>query len=134
MGSLPLPVRYCLIVLACLTLVAGTALPGIWAQAADSHLLVGKWEGTWVNLSHPNARGDYTLTVTKVEQGQVQGRIEKSIFTGGNTAYDIVGTLEGDKLTYGTASTSTELTLNGKQLRGISVDGFRLGIELMKIK
>jgi len=64
--------------------------------------------------------------VTKVEQSKVQGRIERSIFTGGNTAYDIVGTLEGDKLTYGTASTSTELTLNGKQLRGISVDGFRL--------
>ena len=134
MGSLLLPVRYCLIVLACLALVAETALPEIWAQAVDSHPLVGKWEGTWVNLSHPNARGDYTLTVTKVEQSKVQGRIERSIFTGGNTAYDIVGTLEGDKLTYGTASTSTELTLNGKQVRGISVDGFRLGIELMKIK
>jgi len=127
-------VRSLLIVVACLALVTGTALPEIWAQAADSHPLVGKWEGTWVNLSHPNYRGDYTLTVTKVEQSQVQGRIEKSIYTGGNAVYDIVGTLEGDKLTYGTASTSTELTLNGKQLRGTSVDGFRLGIEMMKIK
>ena len=126
--------RSLLIVLACLALVTGTALPEIWAQAADSHPLVGKWEGTWVNLSHPNYRGDYTLTVTKVEQSQVQGRIEKSIYTGGNAVYDIVGTLEGDKLTYGTASTSTELTLNGKQLRGTSVDGFRLGIEMMKVK
>ena len=79
-------------------------------------------------------RGATTLTVTKVEQSKVQGRVEKSIFTGGNAVYDIVGTLEGDKLTYGTASTSTELTVNGKQLRGTSVDGFRLGIEMMKSK
>ena len=127
-------VRSLLIVLACLALVGGIELPEISAQAADSHPLVGKWEGTWVNLSHPNYRGDYTLTVTKVEQSQVQGRIEKSIFTGGNAVYDIVGTLEGDKLTDGTASTSTELTVNGKQLRGTSIDGFRLAVELMKVK
>jgi len=35
---------------------------------------------------------------------------------------------------YGTASTSTELMVNGKQLRGTSVDGFRLAIEMTKVK
>jgi len=134
MGSLPLPVRYCLIVLACLALVAGTALPEIWAQAVDSDPLVGKWEGTWVNLSHPNARGDYNITITKVEGNKVHGRIEKQGFPSGSATYDIVGTLEGDKLMYGTASTSTELMVNGKQLRGTSVDGFRLAIEMTKVK
>jgi len=134
MGSLPLPVRYCLIVLACLALVAGTAFPEIWAQAVDSNTLVGKWEGTWVNLSHPNARSDYILTVTKVEGSKVYARVERFAYTGGSATYDVVVTVEGDKLTYGTGSTSTELTLNGKQLRGTSVDGFRLAIELMKTK
>src|SRR5215470_19673802 len=76
MGSLPPPVRYCLIVLACLALVAGTALPEIWAQAADSHPLVGKWEGTWVNLSRPNARGDYTLTVTVSSRARSRGELK----------------------------------------------------------
>ena len=133
-SSLTARSRSLLIVLASLTLVAGIALSQIWAQGVDSQPLVGKWEGTWVNISHPNYRGDYTLTVTKVEQNKVHGRIEKSAFTGGNATYDIVGTLEGDKLTYGTPSTSTELMLNGKQLRGTSVDGFRLAIEMTKIK
>ena len=134
MGSFTDPVRRCLIVLACLALVAGTALPEIWAQAVDSDPLVGKWEGTWVNLSHPNARGDYNITITKVEGNKVHGRIEKQGFPSGSATYDIVGTLEGDKLMYGTASTSTELMVNGKQLRGTSVDGFRLAIEMTKIK
>jgi len=134
MGSFTDPVRRCLIVLACLALVAGTALPEIWAQAVDSDPLVGKWEGTWVNLSHPNARGDYNITITKVEGNKVHGRIEKQGFPSGSATYDIVGTLEGDKLMYGTASTSTELMVNGKQLRGTSVDGFRLAIEMTKVK
>jgi len=134
MGSFTAPVRRCLIVLTCLALVAGTALPEIWAQAVDSDPLVGKWEGTWVNLSHPNARGDYNITITKVEGNKVHGRIEKQGFPSGSATYDIVGTLEGDKLMYGTASTSTELMVNGKQLRGTSVDGFRLAIEMTKVK
>ena len=134
MGSFTAPVRRCLIVLTCLALVAGTALPEIWAQAVDSDPLVGKWEGTWVNMSHPNARGDYNITITKVEGNKVHGRIEKQGFPSGSATYDIVGTLEGDKLMYGTASTSTELMVKGKQLRGTSVDGFRLAIEMTKVK
>ena len=127
-------IRSLLIVLASLTLVAGIALSQIWAQGVDSQPLVGKWEGTWVNLSHPQARGDYNITITKVEGNQVHGRIEKQGFPSGTATYDIVGTLEGDRLTYGTPSTSTELMLNGKQLRGTSVDGFRLAIEMTKFK
>ena len=126
--------RSLVIVLASLTLVAGIALSQIWAQGVDSQPLVGKWEGTWVNLSHPNARGDYNITITKVEGNKVHGRIEKQGFPSGSATYDIVGTLEGDKLMYGTASTSTELMVNGKQLRGTSVDGFRLAIEMTKVK
>ena len=134
MGSFTAPIGRCLIVMASLALVAGTALPEIRAQAVDSHPLVGTWEGTWVNMSHPNARGEYTLTVTKVEQSKVHGRIERAMFPNGNQAYDIVGTVEGDKLTYSTASTSTELAINGKQLRGTSIDVFRLAVEMTKVK
>jgi hypothetical protein len=56
------------------------------------------------------------------------------MFPNGNQAYDIVGTVEGDKLTYSTASTSTELAINGKQLRGTSIDVFRLAVEMTKVK
>jgi hypothetical protein len=132
MGSFTLPIRSCLIVLASLALVAGIPLPDIWAQAVESHPLVGKWEGIWVNITHPSYRGNYTLTVTKVEQSKVYGRIERVLFTGGTSAHDITGTLEGDKLTYGTSITSTELTVNGKQLRGTSVEHF--SIEMTKVK
>ena len=90
MGSFTDPVRRCLIVLACLALVAGTALPEIWAQAVDSDPLVGKWEGTWVNLSHPNARGDYNITITKVEGNKVHGRIEKQGFPSGRDRKSVV--------------------------------------------
>ena len=133
-GSFAARSRFLVIVLASLTLVAGIALSQIWAQSVDSQPLVGKWEGTWVNMSHPHARGDYNITITKVEGNIVHGRIEKQGFPSGSATYDIVGTLEGDKLMYGTASTSTELMVNGKQLRGTSVDGFRLAIEMTKIK
>jgi hypothetical protein len=133
MGPFTVPLRSCLIVLACLALVVGTALPEVRAQGVDSPL-VGKWEGNWVNLSHPNARGEYTMTVTKVEGDKVYAHIEKAGFPSGSSGSDIVGTLEGDKLTYGTSSTSTELTLSGKQLRGISNDNFRLAVEMTKSK
>lgn len=90
--------------------------------------------GTWVNLSHPNYLGDYNMTVTKVEGNKVHGRIEKVAFTGGSSASDFVGTLDRDKLTYGSSSTSTELIINGNQLRGTSIENFRLGIEMTRAK
>ena len=48
-----------------------------------------------MNLSHPNARGEYTMTVTNVEGDKVYGHIEKAGFPSGSSGYDIVGTLEG---------------------------------------
>jgi hypothetical protein len=85
MGPFTVPLRSCLIVLACLALVVGTALPEVRAQGVDSPL-VGKWEGNWVNLSHPNACGEYTMTVTKVEGDKVYGHIERLVFDRGALA------------------------------------------------
>jgi hypothetical protein len=67
-------IRSLLIVLACLMLVAGIALPKLWAQTVDPHPLGGKWEGTWLNISHPNVSGAHDVTVTKVEGDKVYGR------------------------------------------------------------
>lgn len=78
--------------------------------------------------------GDYTVTVTKVEGNKANGRVGKLGGQGGRVAYDFVGTLEGDKLTYGNSFSSTELTLSGNQLRGTSVDNLRLAIEMTKTK
>lgn len=133
-GSSIVRVRPLLIVLACLALVAGIALPELWAQAVDPQALVGKWEGTWLNMSHPNFGGEYNMTVTKVEGDKVHGRYEKLGATGGRVAADFVGTLEGGKLMYGNSFSSTELTINGKQARGTSVDNFRLAIEMTRTK
>jgi len=133
-GSSIVRVRPLLIVLACLTLVAGIALPGLWAQDVDPQALVGKWEGTWLNLSHPNFGGEYNMTVTKVEGDKVHGRYEKLGATGGRVVADFVGTFEGGKLMYGNSFSSTELTINGKQARGTSVDNFRLAIEMTRTK
>ena len=133
-GSAISRIRSLLIVLACLTLVAGIVPPEPWAQAVDPPPLVGTWEGTWLNMSHPNFGGDYNMTVTRVEGDKVYGRYEKLGATGGRVAADFVGTLEGGKLTYGNSFSSTELTINGKQARGTSVDNFRLAIEMTRIK
>jgi hypothetical protein len=133
-GSSIARIRSLFIVLTCLTLVAGLAVPELGAQSVDPQALVGKWEGTWLNMSHPNFGGEYNLTVTKVEGDKVHGRYEKLGATGGRVAADFVGTLEGGKLTYGNSFSSTELTINGKQARGTSVDNFRLAIEMTRTK
>jgi hypothetical protein len=74
------------------------------------------------------------MTVTKVEGNQVHGRTEKLGAVGGRVASDFVGTLEGDKVKYSNSFRSTELTISGKQLRGTSVDSFRLAIVMTKTK
>jgi len=134
MDSSSARVRFLLVVLACLTLVAAPAVSDIWAQAVGPHPIVGTWEGTWKIISHPNYGGDYSVTITKVEGNKANGRVEKLGGQGGRVAYDFVGTLEGDRLTYGNSLSSTELILSGNQLRGTSVDNLRLAIEMTRVK
>ncbi len=88
---------------------SGTALPEIWAQAVDPQSLVGKWEGTWTNISHPSSSGDYNMTVMKVDRNQVYGRTERFPTTGERRTSDFVGTLEGEQLKFGNSISSTEL-------------------------
>ena len=126
--------RSLLIVLASLTLVAGVALPEIWAQAVDPQSLVGKWEGTWTNISHPSSSGDYNMTVTKADGNQVYGRTERFLTTGERRTADFVGTLEGDQLKFSNSFSSTELAIGGSQIQGYTVDNFRLAIKMTKAK
>jgi hypothetical protein len=114
--------------------VAGKALPKLLAQPVDPHPLVGKWEGTWLNISHLNFSGAYDVTVMKVEGDKVYGRYQRLGAAGGAVGADFVGTLQTDKLRYSSAFSSTELTLSGNQLRGTSVDNFRLAIEMTRSK
>jgi len=112
----------------------GTALPEIWAQAVDPQSLVGKWEGTWTNISHPSSSGDYNMTVIKVDSNQVYGRTERFLTTGERRTSDFVGTLEGDQLKFGNSFSSTELAVGGHQIQGYTVDNFRLAIKMTKAK
>lgn len=127
-------IRSCIIAVACLALVAGIALSDTWGQAVDSQSIVGKWEGTWLNISHPNFGGDYSVTVTKIDGNQVYGRYEKLGAAGGRVTSEFIGKLEDGKLTYSNSFSSTELELSGNQLRGTSVDNFRLAIQMTRSK
>jgi len=127
-------IRSCIIAVACLALVAGIALSDTWGQAVDSQSIVGKWEGTWLNISHPNFGGDYNVTVTKIDGNQVYGRYEKLGAAGGRVTSEFIGKLEGGKLTYSNSFSSTELEISGNQLRGTSVDNFRLAIQMTRSK
>jgi len=134
MDPYPVLIRSCLTVLACLTLVAGIPCPDIWAQDIDPQAFVGKWEGTWKVIAHPDITSDYNMTVTKVVGNQVHGRAERRLTNGRITMSDFVGTLDGNHLTYSDAISSTELALSGDQIRGTSIENFKLAIEMTKTK
>jgi hypothetical protein len=113
-GRIP---RRGLVSVACFFILT-VASAAVWAQAAvDPQSLVGEWTGSWVDKREGKSKGQYSLTIEKVEGNQVHGRGEVSARR--TSEFKFVGTLEGNRLTFG-RDTKTVFTIEGTQMRGSS--------------
>jgi hypothetical protein len=111
-----------------LILVSGPI--SIPAQVSEAQL-VGEWVGDW-KAEHgvgpkptpprgeQNA-GEYRLTILKVEDGKVHGRVRQP----GSTLpeFDFVGTLNQNVLSYGNERIQTQLTIDGNRMKGTRLGG-----------
>ena len=104
-------------------LVSGASGQG----AVDPQQLVGIWVGVWTFElpARDRVSAPYELTITSVEGAQVVGRT----FSGGTRGRDerttfpegkieLGGKLDGNRLTYGSGITLTELSIDGDRMEG----------------
>jgi|SRR5262245_8224036 len=106
------------LVIACLALHPAQLVSA--QSAIDPQSLVGEWSGKWIaaatgggNGGRAGLQGPYVLTITKVEGTRVLATIETRGFSG-----DIRGTLEDNRLIFAGQQFRTELTVDGKEMRG----------------
>ncbi len=120
-----------LLLLGSFLLVAALALPA-WPQSSpDPESLVGEWWGSW-RARAQKGRGDYALTIERVEGAQVHGRAKT---TGPWKAdFEFTGRVEGKKLTFGREDAATELVIDGKRMFGAFRGTITRDIELVKSK
>src|SRR5262249_60672585 len=107
---------------------AFTATPAVAQTSIDPQS--GKWTGIWGTGSQ-TLSGDYLLRIKKVEGEKVFGEVEFT--TKGTTKSNLIGTFDGQRLTYGNGS----LTVEGNRMTGTRpVTNFPRGInvELTKTK
>ena len=126
--------RSALIFFACVVALVGLAVSAWSQEVLDPQSLVGEWGGSWINKSNRRVNGQYYLTVEKVEGNKVYGQV--TISGSDTTQFKIVGTLAGNRLTFGTQS-PTELLIEGKQMKGTNQGAVRaapLDITLTKTK
>jgi hypothetical protein len=91
----------------------------------DPQSLVGEWVGSWTKAGMIGAGGPsggpYRMTIRRVEGSRVFGHLDFSVKQ--TVDLDFVGTLDGNRLTYG----RTQLTIYGgdnlMQMRGASLGG-----------
>jgi hypothetical protein len=118
------------------SVVALTALAGAaWSQAPlDPQSLVGDWSGSWMNKKLQGANGQYHLRIDEVKGNKVFGQV--TIAGREKAEFKIRGTLEGNRLTFGTQN-PTELLIEGNQMKGSAQGAVRanpMDITLMKTK
>jgi hypothetical protein len=126
--------RSALIFFACVVALAGLAVSAWSQEALDPQSLVGEWRGSWIDKKRPGANGQYFLTIEQVHANKVYGQV--AISGRESVQFKIVGTLAGNRLTFGTQN-PTELLIEGKQMRGSaqgSVKGNPMEIALAKTK
>lgn len=91
-----------------------------WPQTAlEPQSLVGEWRGSWTDKHGAKVTGQYYLTIRKVKGSKVHGTAEFFGHRKNKTSVKFVGTLSGNRLTFG-RSTTTELVIDGNQMRGSS--------------
>jgi hypothetical protein len=77
--------------------------------------------------------GKYYLTITKVEDGKVYGKA--NVPNRKPPAFDFIGTLEGNRLTFGNEQVQTEMTIVGDRMTGVHRGRPRLfEVSLQKLK
>lgn len=111
-----------------LTALFLVAVPLSWSDDSDRLSLVGEWQGSWKLQQASGVRGQYYLTIKKVEGNTASGRVE---FTGsGNPWFNFEGTLTDNTLRYIVEDSGgrreVEITFTGNTLTGSSTrsDGF----------
>jgi hypothetical protein len=125
-----------LILLAGIVGAAALSVPSWPQETIDPQSLVGVWTGSWTNRQwsgrSAGGTGDYKLTIERVEGSQVYGR---GTFYGpkGTNEFDVVGTLEGNQLTYGKKFV-TKLLIRKGEMTGSSEGQITRDITLYKKK
>jgi hypothetical protein len=115
--------------------VAAVVVPvtGVVAQNVDPQSLVGQWTGTWTEKSQSKMNGRYYITIEKVDGKRVFGRAEVHGSGSGKNEFQFVGTLEGNRLTYGRDNV-TDLTIDGNRMEGTSIGRHNWRLKLNKQK
>ena len=99
----------------CLMIFVTCSLAFAQQPTLDPQSLVGNWAGTW---KFNQARGDYYLTVSRIENGTYYGSA-KYTGTQSNAPQEIVGKLEGDVFKYSTNTGGTVvLKVDGDKMTG----------------
>jgi hypothetical protein len=123
-------VRLASVILAGVVAIIGLA-GGARAQEIDPKYLLGEWQGQWVLASQRGLSGPFFMTIKKVEDGKVFGRVERPGARVTPADFDFVGTLAGNVLSFGSAARS-EFIVDGKQMRGFMLGASRVDVELQK--
>jgi len=118
------------------SVVALAALAGAaWSQPPlDPQSLVGEWSGSWINKHQRGVNGQYHLRIDQVKGNKVFGQV--TIVGREKAEFKIGGTLDGNRLTFGTQN-PTELLIEGNQMKGSSQGAVRanpMDIALTKTK
>ena len=87
-----------------------------WSQARfDPQSLVGEWSGSWINRQMSGANGQYHLKIDEVKGDKVYGQV---LISGRESVqFKLSGTLEGNRLTFGSAN-PTVFLIEGNQMKG----------------
>jgi hypothetical protein len=114
--------------------VAAALVPvaGVVAQNVDPQSLVGQWTGTWTEKSESKMNGPYYITIERVDGNRVFGRCEVHSRSG-KTEFQFVGTLAGNRLTYGRDNVA-DLTIDGNRMEGTAIGRTNWRLKLNKQK
>jgi len=98
-----------IVAIATLTVSAGSQ------TRLDPQSLVGEWSGSWIDRQRPGANGQYHLKIDEVKGDKVYGQV----FISGRESvqFKLSGTLEGNRLTFGSAN-PTVFLIEGNQMKG----------------
>jgi hypothetical protein len=102
----------------------------VFAQNVDPQSLVGQWNGNWTEKSESKMNGPYYITIERVEGNKVFGLGEVHSRSG-KTEFRFVGTLQGNRLTYGRDNV-TDLTIDGNRMEGTSIGRTNWRVKLNK--
>jgi len=122
-----MPTTVCSVLIA-FVMAAFTVVPATAQTPVDPQSLLGEWSGKWSGIWGTGSQtlsGDYVLRIRKVEGEKVFGEVE---FTNrGTTRTNLIGTFDGQRLTYGNGA----LTVEGNRMTGTRpVTNFPRGIKI----